>query len=839
VLLLESIATGKCNSVQKLASIDNSLFVDVEEGLAAMHLAARSNQGTILELLHKTGFQISPRSQTGHTPLHLAAKEGHIEIIGLLERLGADKSDIDNSGNNALHLAAMNGKDQVVSLLLRQGMNPSLQNDEGNSVLHLAAYAGHQSTVSTILKFGYSGKGGGKQRQNLMELALPQERALEEELMMIPQQTISVASQSYQMATETSQLTHTTVSRQTLHSQPSSSMDVSLQHQSRTLAIEKTRKQTAQKGFQAQLVPRFQPRDQDVLSVSQVASQVMRHPEISHGQWQDFIESNNTGGQSSLDLAVESDHLGIVKILLENGAKVSSDNSKRRGPFHIVAAVGSLGVLEILLKSIHRTERHLKESSSASEGNKESVLAHLTALDENGWTPLHFAADNGHDRVVNRLIQVCPTLAKHTHSQYCQGWTPLELACKHGYLSIVEHLLQASADINTCPKNGNSRTALQVAAEGGHLEVVQLLLKAGAEVNSGPEKFDGLSPLQAAASGGHLEVVCALLASGACVSAPAAEAGGRTALQAAEESGDIETLEQVLTAIRQDAGPFIVSKSDHFDETSSNSRCIVKTSMLASVVEIDSSGETSKEATEEATLGASQMAASTATITSLPESDREMHLQADEQGAQHDNRESLVIAIEYGVEFSRVCYLITEMNLRDPFCIYNWPGLGSLSPKVPSIIEYDSLAPNSFKWGYEVKKDSLNSIKHLSHNMDHDGYSSFGVHRLIENNLNTIERQGKSLVGVAHDYLGALYNHTYKSFQEEFPIDYFRSLRVEVILTVPDLISDQDKENFYKVRFSRPFTLPNAKKIFTGRKVHRRGLRYANLKGGCCCKLRK
>jgi ankyrin repeat protein len=96
-----------------------------------MHIASRSNQGIIVELLDKLGFQITPRTRTGRTPLHLAAEEGHIETIELLDRLGTDRSDLDESKHNALHLAAKNGNDQVVSRLLGQDVNPLLQNNQG------------------------------------------------------------------------------------------------------------------------------------------------------------------------------------------------------------------------------------------------------------------------------------------------------------------------------------------------------------------------------------------------------------------------------------------------------------------------------------------------------------------------------------------------------------------------------------------------------------------------------------------------------------------------------------------------------------------------------------
>jgi ankyrin repeat protein len=656
-----------------------------------------------------------------------------------------------------------------------------------------------------------------------MELALPQEEALEEGVMLEARQTISATSQSYhQIALEKKPRMHTATGRQTFHSQPSATGG-SLLHQSQTPIVEKTFKQTAQKGFQAQSTPEVQPRIRHGLSVSRNVVST----EFSNGQRQDLIELNDAEGQTALHLAVASSHLEIIKILLDNGANVSSCNAMGRNLFHIAAGNGSLGALEILLQKIHRLEHHLTESSTTleeNEGNKGGTFSHLATFDKNGWTPLHFAAAHGHDRVVDRLLKVCPTLIKHTDNPSCHGWTPLQLACKSGYLSVAEHLLRASADPNTHSKGGNARTALQAAAEGGHLEVVELLLKAGADVNASPDQLNGKTPLQAAASGGHLEVFRTLLASGADVSAPAAEVGGRTALQAAEDSGDIETFEKIINAIQEDAGSSLISTPHHERETSSDSYPTSKSSPLASIVEEESNGDISNGATKEATTVAAKEEK-----MSLLDKDTDMHRQPDKQGSTHDD--ALIIGIEFGAEFSKVSYLFTEFYkpTPSPHTICRWPGLDSLSYQVPSIMNYDDEAKGSFKWGYEADPDSPNSIKQFSQLLDpHSSSPIFVPRRSVEENLRNIARQRKSSIIVACDYLDALYDHAYKDLEENSLDEYLQTLRVQVVLTIPDLTSDQGRTNFYSVGPSRPLTLKDAE-TSAGRKIQGSGLRQANL----------
>ena len=60
------------------------------------------------------------------------------------------------------------------------------------------------------------------------------------------------------------------------------------------------------------------------------------------------------------------------------------------------------------------------------------------------------------------------------------GYTPLIYAAREGHADVVELLLQLGADPNAATASGGA-TALHRAAYMGHLAVVQLLLRAGAD----------------------------------------------------------------------------------------------------------------------------------------------------------------------------------------------------------------------------------------------------------------------------------------------------------------------------------------------------------------------
>jgi ankyrin repeat protein len=60
-------------------------------------------------------------------------------------------------------------------------------------------------------------------------------------------------------------------------------------------------------------------------------------------------------------------------------------------------------------------------------------------------------------------------------------WTPLIYAAFNGHAPVVQFLLKARADVNAASDNGT--TALMAASRGGFTEVVDLLLRAGADPN--------------------------------------------------------------------------------------------------------------------------------------------------------------------------------------------------------------------------------------------------------------------------------------------------------------------------------------------------------------------
>ncbi|KAF5227359.1 hypothetical protein FAUST_11836 [Fusarium austroamericanum] len=194
------------------------------------------------------------------------------------------------------------------------------------------------------------------------------------------------------------------------------------------------------------------------------------------------------------------------------------EDTYSRTPLWYAAQNGHEAVVELLL--------------AAGADANAAATAHY-----NGQTALQAAAGGGHLEVINKLLAAGAN-ANAAASYYRR--TALQAAAKRGHLEVVEKLLAAGADANAAASRYYRQTALQAAARGGHLEVVEKLLAAGADANA--------AALEAAAEGGHLEVVEELLAAGADVNAAAGISFGRTALEAAAEGGHLEVVNKLLAA---------------------------------------------------------------------------------------------------------------------------------------------------------------------------------------------------------------------------------------------------------------------------------------------------
>jgi hypothetical protein len=122
----------------------------------------------------------------------------------------------------------------------------------------------------------------------------------------------------------------------------------------------------------------------------------------------------------------------------------------------------------------------------------------LDSKNTQGQTPLLWAADKGHEAVV-QLLHKADVNAKTNYE-----WTALLGAAENEHEAVVLLLLEHMVDINA--KDNDGQTALYMAAANGHEAVVRLLLKHRADVNAAKDNGEWTA-LFLAAKNGHEAVV--------------------------------------------------------------------------------------------------------------------------------------------------------------------------------------------------------------------------------------------------------------------------------------------------------------------------------------------
>lgn len=129
-----------------------------------------------------------------------------------------------------------------------------------------------------------------------------------------------------------------------------------------------------------------------------------------------------------------------------------------------------------------------------------------------GCGEIHDDAASGNAKGVQALLKHDPKLVFSRVPRYGAS-TPLHLAAANGHNDVVELLLTNKADVNATDDSG--RTPLHLAVTNGNTDTVKLLLANQAKINT--RDIYGTTPLHYAADKGHLEVVKLLLSSGANV----------------------------------------------------------------------------------------------------------------------------------------------------------------------------------------------------------------------------------------------------------------------------------------------------------------------------------
>jgi hypothetical protein len=163
--------------------------------------------------------------------------------------------------------------------------------------------------------------------------------------------------------------------------------------------------------------------------------------------------------------------MGMVQLLLENGAGVNAAGGRYGSALQAASVKGNLDICRLLLEND----------------------AGVNTVGGTFGSALQVASFHGHVEFVELLLEN----GAEVNAAGGEYDNALQAASVGGNMEICRLLLQYSADVNAT--GGEHGSALQAASRNGHVDTVRLLLEKGADVNV----FGG-STLKAAARFGRL-----------------------------------------------------------------------------------------------------------------------------------------------------------------------------------------------------------------------------------------------------------------------------------------------------------------------------------------------
>ncbi|KAL9095262.1 MAG: hypothetical protein Q9165_002518 [Trypethelium subeluteriae] len=195
---------------------------------------------------------------------------------------------------------------------------------------------------------------------------------------------------------------------------------------------------------------------------------------------------------SSLWWAAGRGHPLIVRLLLSEGRVPGADpgavlvnptHISRSVPLGAAASCGDLDTVQFLLDCGADPNCRDHEGWSAihwaaEQGHLRIVCvlfnhaANINAVSSYGTSPLHCAANGGHTGIVSELLRQGADPLKAT----CHGWTPLHHAAFMGHDDTTRTLLNAGGIDQSSSQDNHGWSVLHLAALGRHLRTIEVLI---------------------------------------------------------------------------------------------------------------------------------------------------------------------------------------------------------------------------------------------------------------------------------------------------------------------------------------------------------------------------
>ncbi|XP_062567961.1 putative ankyrin repeat protein RF_0381 [Saccostrea cucullata] len=171
-----------------------------------------------------------------------------------------------------------------------------------------------------------------------------------------------------------------------------------------------------------------------------------------------YVDENQ---KRAFEYAVISGDRNAVDFLLKAGAFINWSDDEGFQPLHFAAQCGNVAMINFLIEN----GSHIYSARTNREG----------------LTPFHIAVDYGHIEAVEAFIE-SRTVSVNMKTKLKQGGqTPLHRAVLKSHLKIIELLVEKGACIDT--KDSEGRQAIHYAAQADDPNVLEYILNQGANID--------------------------------------------------------------------------------------------------------------------------------------------------------------------------------------------------------------------------------------------------------------------------------------------------------------------------------------------------------------------
>lgn len=396
-------------------------------GRSPISWAACEGEGATVELLSTLGADIESEDCDKRTPLSWAASKENIAAANVLLALGANVECKDKNGRTALSWAASGSQDYMVKRLLEAKADVMSLDSEGRNPLSWAVSLGNEEVAKLLLQHD-------------------------------PDIQISAQDEGGRTALHRAvENGDTDVVELILNAEPNVNMPDDLQETPLGLAARGDSEDVILQLLEADANPNVQDSSKRTPLFSAIH---LRHDSAALKMLDKDLdtEKHPEFSRTPLQEAVYQYLYDVMDKLLTRGADVGGKDIQGRDAVHVVAARGSDGYLELLVdKGLDRNAdvpitydkqgRHALHHAACSR--ETSVVAYLlkkyekeTVLDQpdnDGWTPLHWAAKAGEQDVVQQFLDIG---ADANLKEKLNGWSPIQIAQFHGRDSVIEKLTE-------------------------------------------------------------------------------------------------------------------------------------------------------------------------------------------------------------------------------------------------------------------------------------------------------------------------------------------------------------------------------------------------------------